>query len=622
MVNNQIEFNKKYSDKEIIKEIKIETEDFEEKQLEIENYLNLEKLYLYDIQEIEKIKIKNLTQLQECTIWDCGVKELIIENCPQIRKLNVRRNLLTSLEFLKGLENLEYLEMDGNTGIDFRAEYFSEGLEIEKSFHDNIKLIEILRLYGNNWKTCKEDIQEIFELTKQNNPLKLTKKFWDLKKSREELKKEVSSVTGHSTTSRLINTKELVSNLGKEFKEKEAKIDYLEFRVWELTELSKKQQEEVKNYLSRFGSEEELLKKLIKVHLEFTKIRKQKQPVIKLKRQKDEIYKELEEKLNNEEMMEKVEVILTNCESLVEQELEIENNLNNQSSLIKEQKQKLASQTDNSGKEKLKEQEETHQNQVQQSKKARSNSVITEIAGLKGQITAKNEIIKELLERPLTPIPENQDESLIDQLIGELKEKSTLVSEEQVKELLGAKKIFLNTRQITIKGLQNCYNKLKGNKKYDKAGEVGNVISAGGTVAESLTFGVPKAFGEAIIAINNSFKKRFSDKRTEEFKELLINDKDDLSILEDIIVNNKILRNKNSETRLFSNKYEIFEIDHSIWRDKPFVAAEEMDAVIILLNKNLEELNAELDQEEKQFKRFLDDQSKNRKQFQIQIPPK
>jgi len=69
MVNNQIEFNNTYfNNKEIIKEIKIETEDFEEEQLVIEGYPNLEKLYLYDIQEINKITLKDLPQLQECTI--------------------------------------------------------------------------------------------------------------------------------------------------------------------------------------------------------------------------------------------------------------------------------------------------------------------------------------------------------------------------------------------------------------------------------------------------------------------------------------------------------------------------------------------------------------------------
>jgi len=42
------------------------------------------------------------------------MKELEIENCLQIKKLNVRRNSLTNLEFLKNLENLEELEIDGN----------------------------------------------------------------------------------------------------------------------------------------------------------------------------------------------------------------------------------------------------------------------------------------------------------------------------------------------------------------------------------------------------------------------------------------------------------------------------------------------------------------------------
>jgi len=193
-----------------------------------------------------------------------------------------------------------------------------------------------------------------------------------------------------------------------------------------------------------------------------------------------------------------------------------------------------------------------------------------------------------------------------------LKENAILSSEKQeiiakTKELLGAKKIFLNTRQITIKGLQNCYNKLKGNKKYTKADEVVNIVSAVGGVSSSLTFDVPKAFGEAIIAINNSFRRKFSDKQTEEFKELLINDKDDLSILEDIIVKNKILKDKSVENKMFNSKYKIFEIDHSLWKGKPFTATDEMDAVIILLNKNLEELKTELEREEKQFKEFLND---------------
>jgi Leucine-rich repeat (LRR) protein len=114
MVNNQNEFNNKYSKE--VKEIRIKNKDFQ-RQLIVEDYLNLEKLYLRDIENIEKIILKNLPQLKLCTIRDCGTKELAIENCPQINNLNIENNLLTDLEFIKDLENLEELEIDGNAKL-------------------------------------------------------------------------------------------------------------------------------------------------------------------------------------------------------------------------------------------------------------------------------------------------------------------------------------------------------------------------------------------------------------------------------------------------------------------------------------------------------------------------
>jgi len=38
------------------------------------------------------------------------VKDLVIENCPQVEKLDVRNNSLTNLKFLANLEKLERLE--------------------------------------------------------------------------------------------------------------------------------------------------------------------------------------------------------------------------------------------------------------------------------------------------------------------------------------------------------------------------------------------------------------------------------------------------------------------------------------------------------------------------------
>jgi len=50
------------------------------------------------------------------------MKELVIENCPRIKKLNVRSNSLTSLDFFNGLSlsKIEELDVDveGNPEID------------------------------------------------------------------------------------------------------------------------------------------------------------------------------------------------------------------------------------------------------------------------------------------------------------------------------------------------------------------------------------------------------------------------------------------------------------------------------------------------------------------------
>jgi uncharacterized pyridoxamine 5'-phosphate oxidase family protein len=65
MVNNQETFDKKYHKKR--KEIEFEDKKFEG-QLVIEDYPVLEFLYLQDIKNIDKVILRNLTQLQNCTI--------------------------------------------------------------------------------------------------------------------------------------------------------------------------------------------------------------------------------------------------------------------------------------------------------------------------------------------------------------------------------------------------------------------------------------------------------------------------------------------------------------------------------------------------------------------------
>src|SRR4051812_20086722 len=114
MVKNQIEFNENHPKEKKEKQIKIREENNFQGSLVIEDYSELEKLYLRGIKNIEEVVLKNLTQLQEITIRDCGTKDLVIENCSKVKKLNVENNLLTDLGFIKDLENLEELKINGN----------------------------------------------------------------------------------------------------------------------------------------------------------------------------------------------------------------------------------------------------------------------------------------------------------------------------------------------------------------------------------------------------------------------------------------------------------------------------------------------------------------------------
>ncbi|CAH1764907.1 1935_t:CDS:2 [Entrophospora sp. SA101] len=66
-------------------------------------------------------------------------------------------------------------------------------------------------------------------------------------------------------------------------------------------------------------NKQELLKKLVKAHLEFTEAQKRKLSFKNQRQKKEVIYHELEAKLNNnEELMSKVEDIFTDCDKLVE----------------------------------------------------------------------------------------------------------------------------------------------------------------------------------------------------------------------------------------------------------------------------------------------------------------
>ncbi|CAI2175668.1 14111_t:CDS:2 [Funneliformis geosporum] len=295
-------------------------------------------------------------------------------------------------------------------------------------------------------------------------------------------------------------------------------IRYLEIRIKELVNLIKSQKRKLFDIFTRLLPDQEeileLIKNLIITHLEYIRVSKQKLPSVKLRRQRDRIRDKLENSLGDD-LVEEIQGVLEDCEDLAVKKI------------TKDKEEKIV---------KLTQQEETNREQLQQLKKEEKNSVIIEINRLQGRLEAREEEVSPILKKGL---------ALNQEILS------------NAKNFLEVKRIFLNARQITIKGLQNCYNKLKGNEKYAKGDEVGNIISALGGVANSLTFGIPKAFGEAITAINNSFRRKFSGDQIKEFTELLSNDKENFLQLNKVMVSNS---NTSQELKLFNAKYKIFDI--------------------------------------------------------------
>jgi len=163
-------------------------------------------------------------------------------------------------------------------------------------------------------------------------------------------------------------------------------------------------------------------------------------------------------------------------------------------------------------------------------------------------------------------------------------------------------------RQTTIRGLQNCYNKKCVG--ISTANKTTKIIEE---VISFVNFLAPEFLKKTVEVIKNSFQKKFSDRHVDEFKELLVNDEENLLLLNKDIIDkiynplSKLglkFRLENDEPILFNGRYKIFEIENDIWENRPFSTLEEMERVIILLRKNLNKLKKELEQEKKWFEEF------------------
>jgi hypothetical protein len=98
--------------------------------------------------KIPRLIIEDYPNLNEIDASDCKLDNLIIRNCPNLIKLNVCRNNLTSLEFIKDLEKLLNLEINGNEEISSGLKYLPNNLN--KFTYKGTKLFKLLESHNQD----------------------------------------------------------------------------------------------------------------------------------------------------------------------------------------------------------------------------------------------------------------------------------------------------------------------------------------------------------------------------------------------------------------------------------------------------------------------------------------
>jgi DNA repair exonuclease SbcCD ATPase subunit len=579
MVKNQIEFNEKFSKE--TEEIRIKNKDFEG-QLVVEDYPNLKKLYLRDIETMDTIILKNLPQLKGCTIRDCGTKSLAIENCSQISGLNIENNLLANLEFIKDLESLEELEVDGNA-----------------------KLSEILEKYEDNWKVYQKDLQKsnkdtnILELLESIQTLKKEKEFLNIKydelkkflkeilvslsqEKRKDLaidlnkkinRKDSISAPGR-TKELMLNTekvikslKEIKKELESELVESKAKIEDLEKKL--IKQSSLYQQKEIE-LITQKSLTEELKKQWISAIQESAK----SEPVEKEKWEQKS--KELEKKLDEAK----------------EREFGLRADLKAVESTLERAENEVNYLREKSGRP-------TYQIQIIQQYSIQYQQLASE---------AEKEITESLSDKEVTP----QEQKVINKTIL----------------FLGTKELFINYRQNSINDLIECYNKLE--KRFESklnkfttavsmtniAGKLAKIIPGGG-VAEA-PIGI---LGDTINLTGTIIKEKDLEKFTKQFQTILDKDKKNLSLFDGnylSLINTVWEDSKTSQGAIvstiistlnlvktelnpFSNDYDAF--NHSvsgIWQGRSSIDLGEMKSSLEAVINNFQELKQRLKNEKEQ----------------------
>ncbi|CAI2162204.1 17139_t:CDS:2 [Funneliformis geosporum] len=717
MVNNQIEFNKKFDDKKI-DEIGLGDEEFEG-HLVIEDYLELKNLCLRDNEYIEEIVLRNLEKLE------------------------------ISLEFIKGLDNLEELELDGNNKLSEILEPYEEKEKNNLFIELNLSKKE-LDSSKQKYAKLKGFLKETFDSLSQEAKKELVEKLdreiatkgkdisapgmtEDLKanvraviESAKEIKKELEEKLVKSEEEiknlkgELAKLKEVGEEKGKVLERKKSALEELKKRMINRYKLEEEGQSDLdillenqkesfvkgegdrtstknlknsKEGLKRdFGIVEaetdelcQFQKEITRLETELGKINERKQYIQCIMITESEVHGDI--KLENNEMTARsnafndteAKIGLTRINELEAELKKQRTNYNrNQSYLETLCKNLQTLKKDNTSADDIQEKEQEikeileaisdaeqeineilkQQQIIKQALSNRENlqTILINSAEEVGTVSLENnELIKEetvggnvqsvMIEHSATgDVALKKNQAILERVkpgnfqtisISDSKKTgnvslsgnkttiaSKIVQEKQNELIEESNKISISVKKSEEHRLER--SNISG--KYAITEQIGNIVGNTGSAIGAITFGVPKAAGEIIIASNNFLKINSFKKSGEEFQIFLLDDENELSKLEDAFNSLNGISSHNQEIKDFidnlkpkkglvskkveffgNNKYKILDvlIDDDILVGQ-ILKPDKMEKAVISIEKNLDKLWKDLDQQFNSFgKEFI-----------------
>jgi Leucine-rich repeat (LRR) protein len=165
MVNSQEWLDKNYPKLKKPEEIITKNSDLEG-DLTIEEYKEVWNINLSGNRKLSGVELKNLPNLTHFYVNDCQIKDIKINNCPNISDLDVGGNLLETTDFLDGLnsERLRRLSIYDNNFRERGLDFLGKFVNLRGLYIDNRDKKRFDRGTYNRWRGSLEPLQGLKKL--------------------------------------------------------------------------------------------------------------------------------------------------------------------------------------------------------------------------------------------------------------------------------------------------------------------------------------------------------------------------------------------------------------------------------------------------------------------------